>query len=124
MIRRLYELVTGTPWTTTRSAAEEFGPTVATRYAAELVTLTDDELIRYDRRAVVEYARAVRLLRDAGMDEAEARWSLRTGERLVFGRCCDCGAEYPRGATAGVVGRCWTCWLAAMPADEEQQVTA
>ena len=45
MIRRLYEALTGTPWTTTRSMSAEFGPLPATRYADELAAFTDAELV-------------------------------------------------------------------------------
>lgn len=43
LIARAYELVTGTPWTTTRSATAEFGPTLAVRYP-ELARYSDAEL--------------------------------------------------------------------------------
>jgi hypothetical protein len=45
MIRRLYETLTGRPWTTMRSAAAEFGPPPGARYAAALAAYTDAELI-------------------------------------------------------------------------------
>jgi len=45
MIARLYELLTGKPWTTTRSMAAEFGPPPAVRYADQLAAYTDLELI-------------------------------------------------------------------------------
>jgi hypothetical protein len=49
MIRRLYEMVTGNPWTTTTSATEQFGPPPGAVYAAELSRYTDAELIAADR---------------------------------------------------------------------------
>lgn len=50
MIPRLYELLTGRPWTTVRSMAAEYGPPPAARYAAELSTYTDTELIAHGER--------------------------------------------------------------------------
>ena len=44
MIRWLYEVVTGTPWTTGRSMAAEFGPTLATRHP-ELSLYSDRDLV-------------------------------------------------------------------------------
>lgn len=48
----LYELVTGQPYTTTRSMAAEFGPTLATRYP-ELAERSDWELCTRDLRDIV-----------------------------------------------------------------------
>jgi hypothetical protein len=45
MIPRLYELLTGHPWTTVRSMTAEFGPPLAAVYATELAAYTDAELI-------------------------------------------------------------------------------
>lgn len=44
LIARAYELVTGTPWKTVRSATAEFGPTLAARYP-ELARYSDAELM-------------------------------------------------------------------------------
>ncbi|MDI1464314.1 hypothetical protein QEZ54_25410 [Catellatospora sp. KI3] len=60
MIARLYEAVTGTPWTTVRSAAEEFGPTIAARYADELADFTDYELMAMTPAEAVRTAKAIR----------------------------------------------------------------
>ncbi|MDI1466274.1 hypothetical protein QEZ54_35385 [Catellatospora sp. KI3] len=59
MIARLYEAVTGTPWTTGRSAAAEFGPTVATRYADALSWLTDAELMAMTPAQAAAYGQAM-----------------------------------------------------------------
>ncbi|MCP2325649.1 hypothetical protein HDA40_004156 [Hamadaea flava] len=59
MITRIYELVTGTPWTTGRSAVAEFGPTIATRYP-ELAELTDRELCSMTPKTAIAYAEAQR----------------------------------------------------------------
>lgn len=47
-IEQLWKLLTGKPYTTTRSMAAEFGPTLASRYP-ELLDYTDEELIHRDR---------------------------------------------------------------------------
>lgn len=60
MIKFLYEKVTGTPWTTTRSAAAEFGPPPAVEFATDLVWLTDSEVLLYGDQ-VVRQARARRV---------------------------------------------------------------
>lgn len=60
MIARLYELLTGQPWTTTRSAAAEFGPPPGAVYAVELSRYTDAELIAMDRDQVLAEVRAYR----------------------------------------------------------------
>jgi hypothetical protein len=44
MLKGLYELVTGKPWTTVRSAAAEFGPPPGAVYRAELGRFSDAEL--------------------------------------------------------------------------------
>jgi hypothetical protein len=49
MITRLYELLTGQPWTTTRSMAAEFGPPPAARYATQLAAYSDAELIAHGK---------------------------------------------------------------------------
>ena len=54
MIRRLYETLTGRPWTTTRSAAAEFGPPPGARYAGELAAYTDTELITHGDRILAQ----------------------------------------------------------------------
>jgi hypothetical protein len=45
MIPRLYELLTGRPWTSVRSMTAEFGPPPGAVYATELAAYTDTELI-------------------------------------------------------------------------------
>lgn len=45
MIRRLWELVTGRPWTTTRSATAEYGPPPGAVFADQLAAYTDAELV-------------------------------------------------------------------------------
>lgn len=50
--QRLYELLTGTPYTTVRSMADEYGPTWATRYP-ELAQRSDWELLARDIREIV-----------------------------------------------------------------------
>lgn len=50
--RRLFELLTGTPYITTRSMAAEYGPTWATRYP-ELAQRSDWELLTRDIRDIV-----------------------------------------------------------------------
>jgi hypothetical protein len=47
MIARIWQAITGRPWTTVRSAAAEFGPPPAARYAAQLAAYSDTELIRH-----------------------------------------------------------------------------
>ena len=49
MITRLYELLTGHPWTTVRSATAEFGPPPAARYATQLAAYSDAELIAHGK---------------------------------------------------------------------------
>lgn len=56
MLQRLYELVTGTPWTTVRSAAAEFGPPPGAQFAAELSRYSDAELYAHGDRIVAELA--------------------------------------------------------------------
>lgn len=50
MIDRLYELVTGRPWLTVRSMADEFGPPPAVHFAAELAGRSDADLIHGPQR--------------------------------------------------------------------------
>jgi hypothetical protein len=45
MIARLFQALTGRPWTTVRSCTAEFGPPPGARYAAELAAYSDAELI-------------------------------------------------------------------------------
>lgn len=59
LIRRLYEAITGRPWTTTRSMAEEYGPPPAVAYP-ELAGYSDAELIRRDIREVIAEIEAAR----------------------------------------------------------------
>lgn len=76
MIKRLYEAITGTPWTTGRSASADFGPTIAARYP-ELAELTDTELMAMTPAQAVAYAERVRARaqRAALIAEREQRWS-------------------------------------------------
>lgn len=50
MIGWLYEWVTGRPWLTVRSMAEEFGPPPAVYFAEELAGRSDAELIAGPQR--------------------------------------------------------------------------
>ena len=45
MIPRLYELLTGRPWTSVRSMTAEFGPPPGAVYGEQLAGYTDAELI-------------------------------------------------------------------------------
>jgi hypothetical protein len=54
----LYEKTTGTPWTTTRSMAAEFGPPPAVQFSNELLRLTDDELLLYGDQVLAGARRA------------------------------------------------------------------
>lgn len=58
-IEQLWKLLTGKPYTTTRSMTEEFGPPPATRYP-ELLDYTDEELMRRDRDELLAEIRARR----------------------------------------------------------------
>lgn len=62
MIKAFYEMVTGTPWTSGRSATADYGPPPAARYAAELGALADEELLRLTPERAVAYALEVREL--------------------------------------------------------------
>jgi len=53
VIKLLYEKVTGRPWTTTRSMAEEFGPPPAARHP-ELARYSDAELYQRGAELVAE----------------------------------------------------------------------
>lgn len=54
MIRdAIWKRLTGTPWTTTRSMAAEYGPTLATRYP-ELQRYTDVELVAFGHAILAE----------------------------------------------------------------------
>jgi hypothetical protein len=50
MITRLYEALTGRPWTTTRSMTAEYGPPAGARYATDLAGYSDAELIANGQR--------------------------------------------------------------------------
>lgn len=56
MIARLWERVTGRPWTTTRSCAAEFGPPPAADpvYVEALRHYTDAELVAYGHAILAE----------------------------------------------------------------------
>lgn len=58
-IERLFELLTGKPYTTTRSMAAEYGPPPAVQHP-ELLDYTDEELMRRDIREIVAEIRARR----------------------------------------------------------------
>jgi|ADGO01.1.fsa_nt_gi hypothetical protein len=68
--QRLFELLTGTPYITTRSMAAEFGPTLATRYP-ELAQRSDWELLVRDLREVVAEIEALRTASPATADAIE-----------------------------------------------------
>lgn len=59
MIKQLYEAVTGTPWTTSRSATVDFGPRIAARYP-ELTRLSDTQLMNLTPAQAIAYAQARR----------------------------------------------------------------
>lgn len=71
IISSLYERLTGRPYITTRSMAEEFGPPPAARYP-ELADVPDHELMRADLATLVEYIEAVRKTSPATADALEA----------------------------------------------------
>lgn len=50
LVGRLYEALTGRPWLTVRSMAEEFGPPPAVYFARELAGLTDAQLVAGPQR--------------------------------------------------------------------------
>lgn len=54
MIRWLYERLTGTPWTTVRSAAAEFGPPPGAIYADELSAYSDLDLVLHGDEILAE----------------------------------------------------------------------
>lgn len=56
---QLWKLLTGKPYTTTRSMAAEFGPPPAAAYP-ELLDYTDEELINRDIREIMAEIRARR----------------------------------------------------------------
>lgn len=60
MIKRLYEAVTGTPWTTGRSCTADFGPTIAARYVTEVASLTEQELHALHPAIAVAYLEHIR----------------------------------------------------------------
>lgn len=59
IVEQLWKLLTGKPWTTTRSMAAEFGPTLASRYP-ELADYSDVELMRADLATLVEHIERIR----------------------------------------------------------------
>ena len=61
MFKRLYEKLTGTPWTTTVSCTAQFGPTIAARYP-ELAALSDEELMAFTPETAIAYAMGRRYL--------------------------------------------------------------
>jgi len=63
MIKRLYEKVTGTPWTTERSLSGDGMVPLGALYAEELATLTDSELLRLTPVEAIEYAGVLRTQR-------------------------------------------------------------
>lgn len=54
MIRWLYEQMTGQPWTTTRCASVEFGPSPGAKYQKQLAAYSDAELYRRGWAIVAE----------------------------------------------------------------------
>jgi|ADGO01.1.fsa_nt_gi hypothetical protein len=70
IVERLFELLTGKPWTSTRSMAAEFGPPLASRYP-ELLDYTDHELLTRDLREVVGEIEALRTASPATADAIE-----------------------------------------------------
>ncbi|GAA1423861.1 hypothetical protein ACFQZ4_19630 [Catellatospora coxensis] len=60
MIKRMYEAITGTPWTTGRSCTADFGPTIAARYVTEVLSLTEQELHALHPAIAVAYLEHVR----------------------------------------------------------------
>ncbi|GAB4049702.1 hypothetical protein [Catellatospora paridis] len=60
MIKRMYEAIIGTPWTTGRSCTADFGPTIAARYVAEILSLTEQELHALHPAIAVAYLEHVR----------------------------------------------------------------
>lgn len=60
MIKKLYEVITGTPWTTGRSAAADFGPPPGAVYATEWAHLSDAELCTLTCAEAIAYAQAIR----------------------------------------------------------------
>lgn len=59
IVARLYELLTGKPYITSRSMAQEFGPTIASKYP-ELANYSDAELLRADIAAIVKHIERMR----------------------------------------------------------------
>lgn len=72
MIPRLYELLTGRPWTTTRSMSTEYGPPPGAVYATQLAAYTDRDLILHGDR-ILAHLRA----RDTGHQPPTATGSSR-----------------------------------------------
>lgn len=71
MIRALYERLTGRPWLTVRSAAEEFGPPPGAVFAEALKHYTDQEL--YERgHVILRELRAHQAAVEALLAQAEA----------------------------------------------------
>jgi hypothetical protein len=74
MIRRLYEAITGQPWTTTRSATAELGPPPGALYADQLGAYTDAELIASSDRLGDLVAHAEHILTRRHEREAITAW--------------------------------------------------
>lgn len=60
MIKKLYQAITGKPWTTSRSCTHDFGPTPGARYAAELATFTNAQLLTMTRDEAITTAQLIR----------------------------------------------------------------
>lgn len=82
IVERLYELLTGTPYITTRSMVDEYGPTWATRYP-ELAERSDWELLARDIRDIVAEieARRSQSPTEAEQQLIDARKTSRGGRR-------------------------------------------
>lgn len=48
MFKRLFETVTGTPWTTGRDVTTEYGPTPGARYRHIVATIPDEVLLAFE----------------------------------------------------------------------------
>jgi hypothetical protein len=80
MIVRIYEILTGKPWTTVRSAAAEFGPPPGAVYATQLAVYTDAELIAHTGHLGELVAHADQILTRHREREAVIAW-LQLGPR-------------------------------------------
>ncbi|NUR25621.1 MAG: hypothetical protein HOV83_07185 [Catenulispora sp.] len=72
MIKRLYELVTGNPWITSRSLTDDGILTLGAQYADEWATLTDSELMSMTTTEAIAWAEGRRVRRNAGVTTGRA----------------------------------------------------